>query len=419
MSHTLTVLLFIALFSLTGTAAAQRAGNDTAPGDSCAGIATGAVRVSPDPAGNTASAILVCNGTSWQAAGVQVGNDTATCTTTKQGTLRYTGGTPPWEYCDGSAWSPFRQPRCTDDATGECFLVAEAVCSPGTISNASMSQAGTINNASLDSAANVALSGNYAYVAARNADALTMVDISTPASPAVVGTTGALVSLAGARGVAISGNYAYVASWTADALTVIDTGCALSSRLVNDPDFTAANIRSGVNILGVTGTLSASGGCTAPASCPDVGDVCTDGSLFLGMRVYESACTSLFANIGGITGSFNFSDESFVLGTNSSYDGRANSEWIKANRSLSDYPAFEVCENLVRHGHSDWYLPAQGELVLHPQLSSEEYWTSTQTISPYNPGSDAYLVFGEADGDILSWGDGKTLGKHVSCMRRD
>jgi hypothetical protein len=39
--------------------------------------------------------------------GVRIGNDTGTCAVANEGTLRYTSGTPPWEYCNGSAWVPF------------------------------------------------------------------------------------------------------------------------------------------------------------------------------------------------------------------------------------------------------------------------------------------------------------------------
>jgi hypothetical protein len=52
----------------------------------------------------------------------QVDNDTGSCTALKEGRIRYTGGSPPWEYCNGSAWLPFKQPRCQDDDTGECYL---------------------------------------------------------------------------------------------------------------------------------------------------------------------------------------------------------------------------------------------------------------------------------------------------------
>ncbi len=46
------------------------------------------------------------------------------CGPAQEGAVRYTGGNPPWEFCDGSAWSPFKQPRCQDDGTGECYLQA-------------------------------------------------------------------------------------------------------------------------------------------------------------------------------------------------------------------------------------------------------------------------------------------------------
>lgn len=120
----LALLAFFLAFAAT-SASAQRAGTDTTPGASCAGVVTGAVQMSPDPTGNSASSILVCNGTTWQPAGLQLGNDAASCTADKDGTIRYvSGGSPPWQYCDGgtTSWIPFRQPRCQDDDTGECFL---------------------------------------------------------------------------------------------------------------------------------------------------------------------------------------------------------------------------------------------------------------------------------------------------------
>jgi hypothetical protein len=90
------------------------------------------------------------------AAGVQVGNST-TCAAGNVGTIRYVGGATPWEYCTGSAWLPFKQPQCQDDATGGCYLE--------------------------------------------------------------------------------------------------------STRTVSDPQFLAANIKNGINILGVTGTMAAASGC--------------------------------------------------------------------------------------------------------------------------------------------------------------
>ena len=54
---------------------------------------------------------------------------------------------------------------------------------------------------------------------------------------------------------------------------------------------TPANIKSGVNILGVTGTLNA---CTAPADCTTPGAKCADGSIFAGFMVNNTSCTPLY-----------------------------------------------------------------------------------------------------------------------------
>ncbi len=39
---------------------------------------------------------------------MQIGYDTAACAAAKQGTLRYSSSTTNWDYCNGSAWTPFR-----------------------------------------------------------------------------------------------------------------------------------------------------------------------------------------------------------------------------------------------------------------------------------------------------------------------
>lgn len=55
---------------------------------------------------------------------IKVGTTAATCTASLAGTIRYVGGAVPWEYCDGSAWGPFKQPQCSEDGTGGCYLEA-------------------------------------------------------------------------------------------------------------------------------------------------------------------------------------------------------------------------------------------------------------------------------------------------------
>ncbi|AEP09069.1 hypothetical protein [Micavibrio aeruginosavorus] len=62
------LLTGIFLFLTTHAATAQLAGHDTAPGTSCSGFPSGATRLTADADQDGASVILVCDGTTWNAA---------------------------------------------------------------------------------------------------------------------------------------------------------------------------------------------------------------------------------------------------------------------------------------------------------------------------------------------------------------
>lgn len=70
------LLLSLTLFALVTPAHAQLLGNDTAPGDSCAGVAAGATRLSASPAQDGTHVLLICNGTIWQKAGSSASGST-------------------------------------------------------------------------------------------------------------------------------------------------------------------------------------------------------------------------------------------------------------------------------------------------------------------------------------------------------
>jgi hypothetical protein len=76
--------------------------------------------------------------------------------------------------------------------------------------------------AHLNGVTRVYVSGRYAYVLGYDARALYVVDVSNPASPTLTGTFTNATSLNGARGIYVSGRYAYVASESSGTLTVID-----------------------------------------------------------------------------------------------------------------------------------------------------------------------------------------------------
>lgn len=99
-----------------------------------------------------------------------------------------------------------------------------------------------------------------------------------------------------------------------------------------------------------------------PADCPNPGDVCLDGSLFVG-RHQTLPNYNVFVTDSSPSGGA-WSTELIDTGADSSTDGKANQDWIITNTSIINYPAFETCENLSDHGKTDWYLPATWELRL-------------------------------------------------------
>jgi len=106
---------------------------ETQPGDAC--TIANQTRSVGGPENPGAGYILVCNGSTWvsikewnpstSGSLFQVGNDTGSCVPAKDGRIRFNSSqSPPWQYCDGSAWSPFKQPRCLNDGAGGCFAAS-------------------------------------------------------------------------------------------------------------------------------------------------------------------------------------------------------------------------------------------------------------------------------------------------------
>lgn len=170
---------------------------------------------------------------------------------------------------------------------------------------------------------------------------------------------------------------------------------------------------------------AASGGCTAPASCPDVGDVCSDGSLFAGFRVYGSSCEALYVTNNNQSASVQWKT---ATGTNDitnptdkydSVDGRYNRD----NRGSGTFPAFELCENNTYHGKSDWYLPARDELHLlwenqaaidanaAGNFTTSTYWSSTE-VDTTTVRTQNFTTGNHNNGT-------KNLNAGVRCVRRD
>ena len=165
------------------------------------------------------------------------------------------------------------------------------------------------------------------------------------------------------------------------------------------------------------GTLSdqwdvATGAPAGPTGCPNIGDVCDDGTIFAGD-------TNMYVTDFNQSAAIQWSVEQVDTGSDSLTDGQANQAWIVANRTLSQYPAFQLCENLNRHGHTDWYLPSRNELnVLRTNrhaiggFNTQWYWSSTE-------GSTSNLAWRQRFIDGIQYFTNKTNRYYVRCVRRD
>src|SRR5690606_25367653 len=103
-------------------------------------------------------------------------------------------------------------------------------------------------------------------------------------------------------------------------------------------------------------------------------------------------------------------------------DGKVN----HANRggTLSDFPAFNLCQSNSYHSKSDWYLPARKELDLlwnnraainanaAGNFATNYYWSSTES-SNWNA---HYQNFNTPSNQAET---SKNLGYAIRCVRRD
>lgn len=125
--------------------------------------------------------------------------------------------------------------------------------------------------------------------------------------------------------------------------------------------------------------------CHPPTDCPLVGNTCADGSKFAGLVLYGASCEKLYT-ADTDQGAMRWAGENFDTGANLWDDGAENQQWIVDNRTIATYNAFDSCESLVRHGHSDWYVPALNELDILMRNSvaitgfntTTGYWSATQ-----------------------------------------
>ena len=161
-------------------------------------------------------------------------------------------------------------------------------------------------------------------------------------------------------------------------------------------------------------------GCPPPPTgCPSVGDLCSDGSYYAnispdgGVKMYmtdsASETSAKWAQAGTVTG---FTDAA---------DGDGNTAGMVAlGDAGAPYDAAVYCDNLIAHGHSDWYLPARNELWNYwnggstfggIKTDGTWYWAATEDTASNAQRQQMSSGF---QGDI-----GKTTAQAVRCARKE
>jgi len=192
---------------------------------------------------------------------------------------------------------------------------------------------------------------------------------------------------------------------------------------------TTATVSVGATTSGLWSvTTIASDPC---AGTPTAGTVCADGSIYAttisGKKVYTTPCDV------GMTGTKNsctgtrslpvFGCAGSLHGATSTTDGVANTTALVA---CSPNGA-AVCDSLVAHGKSDWYLPASSEITAAFTMSNYALIGSFigtgsyyQTSTEYSANSGYMLVWTIA-GDLNNWGDktGVMNKFYIRCIRKD
>ena len=109
-------------------------------------------------------------------------------------------------------------------------------------------------------------------------------------------------------------------------------------------------------------------------------------------------------------GQAQWSTENVQIGANSSTDGMANMNVVKAISGWKNlYPAFALCDALNTGGVTGWYLPAYHEGGVYlPKISTDAYWSSTESSSASDR-SHTMSTYGY---------DGKSQIKNVAAVRK-
>ena len=139
---------------------------------------------------------------------------------------------------------------------------------------------------------------------------------------------------------------------------------------------------------------------TNPLDCPNIGDVCADGTIYAGLtpdgnvRMYTQA-TVTDNNDPWSFGVGNPPVMAVLTGMSNPVTGAANTAALSLGGAYQDadsgapgiqkHDSANYCTDLASNGHTDWYLPAYDELrvladnqVAIGGFTPDEYWASNE-----------------------------------------
>ncbi len=126
---------------------------------------------------------------------------------------------------------------------------------------------------------------------------------------------------------------------------------------------------------------SSSGGGECTSSCPNIGDVCSDGTVYTGNTPDGNVC--MYTTPSDMPAAVWSSDNRTFNGANDSVSGSANTATIASNSTLGE--AADICATYNYLGKVNWYLPSGKELlrlyinrIAIGGFIRSKYWSSTE-----------------------------------------
>lgn len=178
-------------------------------------------------------------------------------------------------------------------------------------------------------------------------------------------------------------------------------------------------------------------GGNPPTDCPNVGDVCSDGTVFAGLDggvpLYVPRCDAGMAWNGsactGGRGSYpwnNGNASGYVATGATNNNGALNTATLIATDSdsvtagVQPHQAAQYCADAIYNGKDDWYLPSKNELGIlcgnrvaigNFSIGTDHYGSSSEinTTGTWNYRFDTCLLYG---------GSSKDAQIKIRCVRR-